>query len=360
MMKKEILALSSLPGLSGREDAVREAIMARLQGNVESMRVDALGNVLVHKRGKQRAKHRILLDAHLDEVGFMVTDITDEGYLHIAAVGGVAASVCAGRRLTIQGRQGDVTGVSIINPVHLTDAKDKLSVPAVGELAVDIGARSRDEASAWVDLGAAVLFYSDKSNSFTEKNAKNKQILSNDKETILTGKALDNRVGCAVLCDILCGEVPYDIDAAFTVQEELGLRGAKMAAYAMQPEIAIILETTTAADVPGIAPAKQVCVLGDGVAVSFLDNANLYDRDLYQLTLKTAEEQGIKAQPKRAGSGGNNAGAYAQSAGGARTLAISVPCRNLHSPACVCDFADVEEMKKLALAMIERLNANAE
>ena len=165
----------------------------------------------------------------------------------------------------------------------------------------------------------------------------------------IKSKALDDRIGCAVLISMLLKEAEYDFYAVFSVQVEVGLRGAKAAAYTVAPDAAIVLEGTTAADIAGVEPSRRVCVLGGGPAVSFMDRATVYDKAYYNAALKS----GITCQPKAAVAGGNNSGAVHTSRGGVRTLAISVPCRYIHSPASVADKCDIENALRLAEYMLK-------
>ena len=165
----------------------------------------------------------------------------------------------------------------------------------------------------------------------------------------IKSKALDDRIGCAVLISMLLKEAEYDFYAVFSVQEEIGLRGAKAAAYTAAPDAAIVLEGTTAADIAGVEPSRRVCALGGGPTVSFMDRATVYDKAYYNAALKS----GITCQPKAAVAGGNNSGAVHTSRGGVRTLAISVPCRYIHSPASVADKCDIENALRLAEYMLK-------
>ena len=168
---------------------------------------------------------------------------------------------------------------------------------------------------------------------------------------VIKAKAIDDRIGCAILISILKEEAEYDFYATFTVQEELGVRGARVAAYSVEPQFCICLEATTAADIHGVSNEYTVCKLGKGPAVSFMDRATLYDRELYDVALNS----GIPCQPKSAVTGGNNSGAIHLSKGGVRTMAISVPCRYIHSPSGIADLNDAENAKELTKYMINKI-----
>ncbi len=320
--------LCLLDGTSGDEGTVRDAIIEKIDSKCE-WKIDNLGNIIAFKKGKNRPARKILLDAHLDEVGLIITSITPDGFLKFKTVGGIDTAVMLCRRVRIN---GEIAGVIGSKPIHLTSGDEGKRLPKSDRLYIDIGAASREEAERSVSLGDRAVIISD----YTETESK---ILS---------KALDDRIGCALLCELLCGEAEYDFFASFSVQEEVGLRGARVSAFSVDPDSAIILEGTTAADIEGVPEEKRVCVLGEGAAVSFMDGTTVYDRKYY----KAALESGIKCQPKAAVSGGNNSGAIHLSRDGVRTIAISVPCRYIHSAVSVADRGDIYSALSLAKYML--------
>ena len=172
---------------------------------------------------------------------------------------------------------------------------------------------------------------------------------------MIKGKALDDRIGCAILADMILKEQPYDLTFTFTVQEEVGLIGAKAAAFGVKPDSAIVVETTTAADIAGSTEENAVCRLGQGAVVSFMDRATLYNKKYYDHALEIASQMGVQAQPKQAVAGGNNAGAIHSSNEGIATLALSVPCRYLHSAVCVVKEADIYSTARLVQEMAVRM-----
>ncbi|MDR0884518.1 MAG: M42 family peptidase [Oscillospiraceae bacterium] len=322
--------LCALPGTSGREDAVRGHITAALAGAGVPYEVDALGNVLVRRAGGRK----IALFAHMDEVGYLVRHITPDGFLRVAAVGGIDPAAALGAR----GQVGERVGVFGVKPVHLLDADAKEKVPQEDALYLDIGATSRADAAERVQLGDAVTF----ARSWTQAG------------TRVLSPALDDRAGCAVLLDLLL-HTDLPVDAAFTVQEEVGTRGAATAAYALAPKVALVLECTTAADLPSVPEGKKVCHLGDGAVLSFMDNGTIYDKELFALAQRVAAEQGIPAQVKTLVAGGNDAAAVHKSRAGVRTLALSVPCRYLHAPLGQIDLDDLTAVRNLTAAVVQAL-----
>lgn len=323
--------LCACRGISGDEEAVRDFILAQIP-SCAAVRVDAMGNIIAEKKGTQPAKTKLMLSAHMDEVGLIVTHIDTDGYLKFATVGGIDKRVLCGRAVTVG---ANVAGVIGAKPIHLLNSEERAKAVPVRELYIDIGAASREEAERVVHLGDTVSFVSE----FCTEHGK------------ICARALDDRVGCAILIELLQQELPYDMTFVFCVQEEVGARGAHTAAYSVAPQAAIIVETTTAADIAGIPEEKQVCRLGQGPVLSFMDRSTIYDRAYHRLALKIAEQQEIPCQIKQAVAGGNDAGAIHVSRGGVRTIAVSLPCRYLHAPAGQIDQNDFHATKQLIAAL---------
>ena len=278
-----------------------------------------------------------MLSAHMDEVGMMVTDITAGGFLKFDEVGGIDRRVLIGKQVTVG--KNNVPGVIGIKPIHLCKGEEHKTIPEYSEMTIDIGADSAEQALEVVGVGDSVQLVSE----FIET------------ETHLNAKAIDDRFGCYVMIELIKSDLEYDADFAFVVQEEVGLRGSKTAAYTLDPAYALVLETTTSAEIPEIDAQKQVCTLGDGAVISVMDRRTIYDKELVRCAMETAQALGVKAQYKRAVAGGNDAGAIHQSRGGVRTLAISLACRYLHAPSTVASKADCESMLTLAGAMCEKI-----
>lgn len=314
---------------SGDEGAVRDMIIAKIDGKCD-WHTDNLGNIIAFKKGKERPARRVLVDAHMDEVGLIITHITPDGFLKFKTVGGIDTAVLLCRRVKVN---GNINGVIGCKPIHLTHGDEGKKLPKPDSLYIDIGAESRDEAMNLVNLGDCAVMCG----NFA---------VSGDK---IRSKALDDRIGCAILTELLCGEANYDFYASFSVQEEVGLRGASAAAFSVKPQSAIILEGTTAADVADVPEERIVCKLGNGAAVSFMDRSTVYDRRYY----KAALESGIPCQPKAAVAGGNNSGTVHLSREGVRTVAISVPCRYIHSAVSVADVNDIKSAAMLAKYMLD-------
>lgn len=336
LLKKLCLA----DGISGDENSVREIIINEIK-NYAEWRVDSLGNLLVHKKGKAPAKARLMLSAHMDEVGLMVTDITSGGYLKFDEVGGIDRRVLIGKQVAVG--ENNIPGVIGIKPVHLCKGEENKTIPEYSEMYIDIGADSFEEALSVVNYGDSVHYVSD----FIET------------ETSINAKAIDDRFGCYVLIELIKSELDYDMDFAFVVQEEVGLRGAKTAAYTLDPEFALVMETTTSAEIPEIDKSKQVCALGEGAVISVMDRRTIYDKEMVSLAFDVANQIGAKAQYKRAVAGGNDSGAIHQSRGGVRTLAISLACRYLHAPSTVASKSDCESIIDLAKEVSNQIAGGA-
>lgn len=328
-------ALCSLHGVSGNENAVRDYIISRIAPYC-NYSVDVLGSVIAFKKGKKTPKKRVMLCAHMDEVGFIITGITDDGYLRFAPIGGIDPRVVLDRKVQI----GEHFGVIGTKAVHLLTDEEKKKAPDFEQLYIDIGAENKEEAAARVHLGDYACFCS----AYTEFG-----------NGYIKAKALDDRIGCMLLIELLQSDLEFDTWFCFNVQEEVGLRGAACTAYSVQPDVAVVLEATTAADLDGCCGAERVCVLGDGPVVSFMDGRTVYTPSLYRLAFDVAKQNGIACQTKTAVAGGNDAGAIQSSCAGVKVLAVSLPCRYIHSASSVVKSSDIDETRSLLTALLPKL-----
>lgn len=338
-MNKQLLAdLCFIDGVSGHEHKVREFILARLSESEAPMEVhvDNMGNVIVHLIGKERANKVLQLDAHMDEVGFIVTDISGDGYLRFDTVGGIDSRALFGHRVRIGAQKGVIGGKAS----HQCSGDEGSKVPSVSSLTIDIGAESKEEAEKIVRIGDCGTF-------------DNALCWLGDDHFL--GKAVDDRVGCMLLLELAQRQPARDVWLSFSVQEEIGLRGAGIATEAIHPDYAVAIDATTAADVAGNSPEQSVCFVGQGAVVSFADRATLYDPVLYRQIRAMAEEKGIPAQTKTMVAGGNNAGAMQGRHTGVHMTAVSLPCRYIHSSACMGRWTDVQAMYDLLNLLIEEL-----
>ncbi|MBD5118330.1 MAG: M42 family metallopeptidase [Clostridiales bacterium] len=337
-MIETLKTLCTLSGVSSREDEVRDYIRRRVEPHADSVRVDALGNLIVFKRGAKPTGNKLMLCAHMDEVGLMVKSVTDEGYLKFGCVGGIDRRILLGKRVSV-GEKG-ISGVIGLKAIHLTTAEERKKVPKLTDLYIDIGAKDKAEALAQVELGDVCTFVSD---------------AVEFGDGMLKAKAIDDRVGCAVMVKLLEEELPMDCTFVFTTMEEVGTRGAFGAAFSVTPEVALVLEGTTAADIPALEPERQVCWPGKGPVLSWMDGGAIYDRELFELLRALAEENGLPWQMKHYLAGGTDGQAIQRTKAGVRVAGISAAVRYLHAPSSVCSLDDGSQMLALARLFIRAM-----
>ena len=333
--------LCALPGPSGCEDAVRAFVLKKVKPFADEIRTDAIGNVMVFRKGRKALDRPVAVCAHMDEVGVIIKKITEDGMLKFGFVGGVDPRVVIGRPV----RFGDVPGVIGIKAVHLTTAAERRTMPKTKNLYIDIGATSRAAAEKLVSLGDYGVFDS----AVVEFG-----------DGLIKAKAIDDRVGCAALLRLLEDEPPVDTWFCFTVQEETGLRGAASMAFALNPGFAMVLEGTTAADLAEVKGADAVCRVRGGVVLPFMDGATIYDAALFELLRDACIKRGIPWQTKTRVAGGTDAGRIHRSRAGVRVCAAAAPVRYIHSPSSVAAKADCEAVLAAARAFLEELGGDDE
>lgn len=340
MLIDTLKTLCALPGVSSREDAVRDYLRDLAAPHAQAIRVDAMGNLIVERKGRVPGRHKLMLAAHMDEVGLMVHTITEEGYLKFDTVGGIDRRVLLGKPVLVG--EDQIPGVIGLKAYHLTTAEETKTVPKLREFYIDIGARDKAAAAALVSPGDVAVFDTD---CLTFGNG------------FLKAKAIDDRVGCAVLAELLQEPLPMDCTFVFTVQEEVGTRGAFGAAFSVTPDIALVLEGTTAADLPDMPGHKRVCAPGRGPVIPYMDGGTVYDRALFQLLRTLAEQGQIPCQTKEYLSGGTDAAAIQRTKEGVRVAAIAAAVRYLHTPASVASLEDCENMLILARRFLQAVAA---
>ena len=335
-MKELLKQLCELDGVPGYEDEVRKFIEKQAAPYADEMLVDAVGNLIVFKKGAKPRKRPLLVMAHMDEVGFLVRDITEDGMLKLAKAGGIDPRVLIGRRMRV-GEQ-KLPGIISLKAIHLTTPEERKEAPGIDSLYIDIGCTSREEAEALVMRGEPAVFDS----RFMEFGV-----------DCVKAKAIDDRIGCAVMLELLKNDLPYDTYFAFVVGEEIGSRGATVAGRRIQPGCVMVIEGTTAADMPDVAPHKQSCRQRQGAVVSLMDSDTVYSREFREKMLKAADEKGVKWQYRKSANGGTDAGVGTTSGPAALAFGLSAPVRYIH---CACNVAylpDLEEVRKLAEIVIE-------
>ncbi|HZJ82845.1 MAG TPA: M42 family metallopeptidase [Clostridia bacterium] len=314
--------LAEARGVSGNEDEVREIIIEKITPLVDNVNIDRMGSVIGFKKGTKSDK-KVMLCAHMDEVGFIITKIHDNGMLKFGSVGSIDPRILPSKRVKVG--DNDLPGVLGIKAIHLQEPEERKKAVKADQMYIDIGAKDKAEAESLVSLGDYAVFDSD-------------LIYFGDNR--VKSKALDDRVGCATLIEAIKESYPFDLYLCFTVQEEVGLRGAQVAAYNIAPDIGLVVEGTTCSDVPGVDPSRYTTRMGKGPAISIVDSSSYSNKELVSFLIKTAKDSNIPFQIKEGVSGGNDAGEIQRSRGGAKTAVVSVPCRYIHSPSSVMDLND--------------------
>jgi putative aminopeptidase FrvX len=332
----DLRTLTSLSGVSGNEYEIRSAIIKELDSMKIPYECDVLGNVIA-KKGNTGPK--VLLDAHMDEVGLLITYIEKNGFLRFSTVGGIDPRVLVSKRVLV-GKER-LPGVIGAKAIHLQERKEREQVIPRDELFIDIGAKSREDAEKQVKQGDYVIFDTEYEELWPG---------------IVKAKALDDRVGCALLFEALKESwESIRLYAVFAVQEELGLRGARVAACAVEPDMALALEGTVCADIPGTDKEFQATRLGQGAALSIMDRGSIPNRAMLEQLVKIAEENQIPVQFREATSGGNDAAAIQQSGSGCPVASVSVPSRYIHTPCSLISMADFEAAKKLVILFLKSI-----
>lgn len=329
--------LSEAPGVPGREEAVRALVREALQGRVDELEVDRLGNIIAHKRGPGP---RVVVAAHMDEIGFLVSHVDEEtGYLRIEPVGGFDARTLIASRVVVHTERGPLLGLIGIKPVHILTEEERKKEIRIQDLFVDVGLPGK-EVKERVRVGDPVTLYQ----AFAEVGE------------LVSGKALDDRVGVYVGIEALrrLGSHQADIYFVGTVQEEVGLRGARTSAFQIAPEIGVALDVTLACDMPGVPPHEQVTKLGKGVAIKVKDSASISHPGLVRFLVRLAEEQQIPYQLEILPRGGTDAGAIQLAREGAAVVTLSVPTRYVHTVVEAAHKKDIEAAIQLLVAFLER------
>lgn len=321
--------LSNANGISGAEGAVAKIIRDEVAPYVDEITTDRMGNLVAIKKGDD---FKIMLAAHMDEIGLMVQYIDEKGFIRFVGVGGWYNPVLVSQRVILHGEKGDVPGVLGMKPPHVMEEADRKKPIELANLFIDVGAHSAEEVEAMgITVGTTVTIERDY------------QPLAG---TVVTGKALDNRVGCAMLIGALKEmETKHTIYAVFTVQEEVGLKGAKTAAFSLNPDVAVATDVTIPGDSPGIERRKAPVFMGEGpvvVMVSASGRGHLADPRMVDWLKKTAKKHDIKIQLEVGDGGNTDASAINFERGGIPSVPVSVPARYIHSPVEVIDLKDLQ------------------
>jgi endoglucanase len=332
--------LSNASGISGFEDEARQVIKDEITPHVDSVSTDSMGNLFATKKG-DNDRPKIMLAAHIDEVGLFVDFIESNGAVRFKKVGGIDNRVLLSKRVYVG--KDKKPGVIGTKPIHLQKPDERgKKVMESDDMFIDVGASSKEEAEKVAKIGDPVAFAT-------------KCVQS---DNILRGKAFDDRAGCAVLVELLKKDYPMTIHAVFTVQEELGLRGARIAAYAVNPDYAFALEGTPAGDVPARPETRDVSpstALGEGPAITIMDRSVISDKRLVKLLVDTAKQFNIPYQFKRTVSGGTDSGAIHLTREGVPSVTVAVPVRHIHSPVCIMNLSDFHNTVELMYRTLCRM-----
>ncbi|MCA9935247.1 MAG: M42 family metallopeptidase [Ardenticatenaceae bacterium] len=340
-MNELLKNLTEAVGVSGDEKEIRRLIRDLIADHVDEWHVDALGNLIAIKKGTGVSDLRVLVDAHMDEVGLMITDIGSDGMLKFAAVGGFDPRSLLGKVVQVGPKK--LTGVIGAKPIHLLDAGERGSVVQIDAMRIDIGAKNKEVANGKVKIGDRAAFVTE----YEELGP------------TAIGKAFDNRAGCAALVELLRAKpYPFDLIASFTVQEEVGLRGAEVAAYGVQPDAALVLECTPAYDLPNENDVSPNVALGKGPSIYVMDRVTIQDPRLVAHITRTAVAHDIPFQIRQPGGGGTNTATIQRTGAGIPAATIAVPGRYAHTPALMINLDDYANVVKLAEAVLRGLTAD--
>ncbi|MEL7646801.1 MAG: M42 family metallopeptidase [Sedimentibacter sp.] len=325
--------LTELSGVSGCEYEVRNYIKKKLDEIGCTYHVDKLGNIIAHNQGFKTKT--IMVAAHMDEVGLIVSHIDSDGFIKFQAVGGIDPRVLNSKQVLVG--ENKIPGIIGSKAVHLMTEAEKGKTIPIDKLYIDIGSSSKSETEKLVGIGDYVSFKSD----YVEFG-----------HNLIKAKALDDRTGCSAILELLSMKLDADFYGVFTVMEEVGCRGAQTAAFALEPDLGIVLEGTVCADMPEVEDHSKSTIVGGGAAISLMDNSTLYDIDTVRSVVEIAENNNIPHQYRKSAAGGNDAGPIHKTKEGSKVVAISVPCRYIHSAVNVASKSDYESVVKLAKSVI--------
>ncbi len=319
--------ICTTPGAPGFEQQIRSVVLEEIKGLVDEVEIDNMGNVYAIKRGK--GDKRVMIGAHMDEIGFMVTHIDDKGFIRFHTLGGFDPKTLTAQRVIIHGKK-DIIGVMASKPIHVMTTEERTKVAKITDYFIDTGL-SAEEVKEFVTIGDPVT----REREFIEMG------------NCVNSKSLDNRLAVFILIELFRGlkgkEVPYDIYGVFTVQEEVGIRGANVSSMRIKPDFGFGLDTTIAFDLPGAAAHEMITKLGEGTAIKIMDASTICDYRMVDFMKKTADKHKIKWQPEILTAGGTDtAGIQRMTEGGSIAGAVSIPTRHLHQ---VIEMAHKEDIQ---------------
>ena len=319
--------ICTTPGAPGFEQKIRALVLKELEGLVDEVEIDNMGNVYAIKKGKE--DKRIMVGAHMDEIGFIVTHIDDNGFIRFHTLGGFDPKTLTAQRVLIHGKE-DLIGVMASKPIHVMTAEERNKVAKIKDYFIDTGLPA-EEVRKLVTIGDSIT----REREFIEMGP------------CVNGKSLDNRLAVFILLETLRNlkgkEIPFDLYGVFTVQEEVGIRGANVSALRINPDFGFGLDTTIAFDLPGASEHEKITKLGEGTAIKIMDASTICDYRMVKYMKQTADKHVIKWQPEILTAGGTDtAGIQRMTAGGSIAGAVSIPTRHLHQ---VIEMAHKEDIK---------------
>lgn len=330
------------PGIPGYETRIRKLVLQEIEGLADEIKVDGMGNVIALKKGKQSKS--IMCAAHMDEIGFIVTHIDDKGFVRFQPLGGFDPKTLTSQRVIVHGNV-DVIGVMGSKPIHIMEPEERSKAPKINDFFIDLGL-PKEEVEEKIFVGAPI---------------------SRQRELIEMGeqvncKSIDNRVSVYILIETLRRlkevEIPFDFHAVFSVQEEVGLRGAFVAAYGINPDFGIGLDTTIAYDLPGSRPEQQVTALGEGTAIKVLDGSVISDYRMVRYMKEIAAKHQVKFQLECLPAGGTDTAAIQRmSSKGCVAGAISIPTRHIHSVIEMANKSDIQNSIDLLVHTVSEMDS---
>ena len=340
MINTKLLAeICEVAGAPGHEQRVREIVLREIKPLVDEIKIDNMGNVVAIKKGKEKKK--VMIAAHMDEIGFIVTHIDDKGFVYFHTLGGFDPKTLTSQRVIIHGKK-DIIGVMGGKPIHLMNAADKAKVPTVRDYFIDTG-RSKKELDKLIAVGDTIT-------------RERKLVEMGD---CLNCKSLDNRVSVFILIEMFreINSPPYDIYGVFTVQEEIGIRGANVSSMEINPDFGFGLDTTIAWDTPGSTKQEQVSALGDGACIKVMDSSTVCDYRMVKYMKELAKKKKLKTQLEILPAGGTDtAGIQRMNPGGSIVGAVSIPTRHIHQVIEMVNKEDVRGAIDLLRHSVENLN----
>ncbi|MBI1837218.1 MAG: M42 family metallopeptidase [Flavobacteriia bacterium] len=338
---KLLSKICTTPGTSGFEQRIREVVLDEIKDLVDEIQVDNMGNVYAIKKGKSNKK--VMIGAHMDEIGFIVTHIDDKGFIRFHTLGGFDPKTLTAQRVIIHGKE-DVIGVMASKPIHVMTPDERNKVANLSDYFIDTGLTA-EEVKELVEIGNPIT----REREFIEMG------------NCVNGKSLDNRLAVFILIETLRKlkgkAVPYDIYGVFTVQEEVGIRGANVSALKIKPDYGFGLDTTIAFDLPGAAPHEMITKLGEGTAIKIMDASTICDYRMVDFMKKMAVKHAIKWQPEILTAGGTDtAGIQRMVEGGSIAGAVSIPTRHLHQVIEMANKDDIQASIDLLVACVTEID----